>query len=129
MQKGIEFKTHIEYKDNDNIFKGLPVGFLKSNLLAPFNSDKGVISIAITDVLKIQPLDDLKLLFKNYTFKIVVTTISEVQKIINTHFELAESATTNEIIENLEESDFEILSRTSSETVGASAVFTPLIVL
>jgi general secretion pathway protein E len=116
LQKGIEFKAHIEYKDNDNIFKGLPVGFLKNNLLAPFNSDKGVISIAITDVLKIQPLDDLKLLFKNYTFKIVVTTVSEVQKIINTHFELVESATTNEIIENLEESDFEILSRTSSET-------------
>jgi general secretion pathway protein E len=116
LQNGIEFKTRIDYSDNDSIFKGLPVNFLKSNLLAPYSSGKGTISIAITDFLNIQPLDDLKLLFKGYNFKIVLTTVSEVLNIINTHFELAESATTNELIENLEESDFEILSRTSAET-------------
>ena len=116
VQSGLEFKAHIDYHDGDLLFKGLPVNFLKSNLLAPFNSEKGVIKIAITDVLNIQPLDDLKLLFKGHIFKIVLTTKNEVLKVINTHFELVESATTNEIIENLEESDFEILSRTSSET-------------
>jgi general secretion pathway protein E len=116
LQSGLEFKVHIDYHDGDLLFKGLPVNFLKSNLLAPFNSEKGVIKIAITDVLNIQPLDDLKLLFKGHIFKIVLTTKNEVLKLINTHFELVESATTNEIIENLEESDFEILSRTSSET-------------
>jgi general secretion pathway protein E len=116
VQSGLDFKSHIDYHDGDQLFKGLPVNFLKSNLLAPFNSEKGVIHIAITDVLNIQPLDDLKLLFKGYIFKIVLTTRNEVLKLINTHFELVESATTNEIIENLEESDFEILSRTSSET-------------
>lgn len=116
LQNGLEFRSHIEYKDNDSIFKKLPVNFLKSNQLAPFNSGKGIISIAITDILNVQPLDDLKLLFKNYRFKVIVTPVSEVRKIINTHFELAESASTNEIIENLEESDFEILSKTSSET-------------
>lgn len=116
VQNGLEFKAHIDYHDGDLLFKGLPVNFLKSNLLAPFNSEKGVIKIAITDVLNIQPLDDLKLLFKGHIFKIVLTTKNEVLKLINTHFELVESATTNEIIENLEESDFEILSRTSSET-------------
>ncbi len=116
LQNDLEFKAHIEYNDADSIFKSLPVNFLKSNLLAPFSSEKGVIKIAITDALNIQPLDDLKLLFKGYIFKIILTTNHEVLKIINTHFELVESATTNEIIENLEESDFEILSRTSSET-------------
>ncbi len=116
LQNGIDFKNHIDYSDSESVFKGLSINFLKNNLIAPFNSTKGIITIAITDVLNIQPLDDLKLLFKGYAFKIVLTTTSEVLKIINTHFELAESATTNEIIENLEESDFEILSRTSTET-------------
>ena len=116
IQQGLEFKNHIVYNDIDSVFKNLPVNFLKSNLLAPFHSGKGVISIAVTDALNIQPLDDLKQLFKGYILKIVLTTASEVLKIINTHFELAEAVTTNEIIENLEESDFEILSRTSSET-------------
>lgn len=116
LQNGIEFKAHIEYNDSDSIFKGLPVNFLKCNLIAPFSSGKGTIKIAISDPLNVQPLDDLKLLFKGYSFKIVMTITSEVLKIINTHYELVESATTNEIIENLEESDFEILSRTSSET-------------
>ncbi len=116
VQNGVEFKSHIDYHDGDLLFKGLPVNFLKSNLLAPFDSEKGVIKIAITDVLNIQPLDDLKLLFKGNIFKTVLTTKNEILKLINTHFELVESATTNQIIENLEESDFEILSRTSSET-------------
>jgi len=116
LQNGLEFKNHIVYNDADSVFKNLPVNFLKSNQIAPYHSGKGVISIAVTDALNIQPLDDLKLLFKGYTIKIVLTTASEVLKIINTHFELAETVTTNEIIENLEESDFEILSRTSSET-------------
>lgn len=116
LQNGVEFKTEIEYQDNDSIFRGLPVTFLKSNLIAPYSSGKGIIMVAIADILNIQPIDDLKLFFKDYIFKIVLTTKSEVLKVINTHFELIETATTNEIIENLEETDFEILSRTSSET-------------
>jgi len=116
LQNGVDFKTHIDFNDSDSVFKGLPVNFLKNNLIAPFSSGKCIIVVAVTDVLNIQPLDDLKLLFNGYSFKLVLTTVSEVLKIINTHFELAESATTNELIENLEESDFEILSRTSSET-------------
>lgn len=116
LQHGLEFKNHIAYSDNDSVFKNLPVNFLKSNLIAPYHSGKGVISIAVTDALNIQPLDDLKFLFKNYTIKTVLTPVNEVLKIINAHFELAETVTTNEIIEDLEESDFEILSRTSSET-------------
>jgi len=116
LQNGFEFKQYIDYKDKDAIFKSIPVNFLKNNLIAPYNSDKGAISVAVADPLNIRPIDDLKNMFREYKFTIVVTTKDEVLKTINTHFELAESTTTNEIIENLEESDFEILSKTSSET-------------
>lgn len=116
LQNGIEFKTHIEYNDSDAIFKNLPVNFLKNNLIVPFSSGKNVIMMAVADLMKVQPIDDLKLRFKGYRFKTVLSTSGEILKIINTHFELADSATTNELIEDLEESDFEILSRTSTET-------------
>jgi len=115
-QNGVEFKPYVDYNDKTAIFKSIPVNFLKNNLIAPYNSDKGTISVAVADPLNIRPIDDLKNMFKGYKFKTVVTTNDEVLKTINTHFELAESTTTNEIIENLEESDFEILSKTSSET-------------
>jgi len=115
LQNGVEFKNHIDYNDPDSIFKGLPVNFLKNNMLVPFSSAKNTIMIAVTDLMKIQPLDDLKLRFRGYRFKIILTTTVEILRIINTHFELVDSTTTNELIEDLEESDFEILSRTSTE--------------
>ncbi len=115
LQSGIEFKNRIEFNDADSVFKKVSINFLKNNFIAPFSSGKKKIHIAIIDPLNIQPVDDLKKLFNGYTFRIYLAPSAEVTRIINTHFELAESATTNEIIENLEESDFEILSKTSNE--------------
>jgi general secretion pathway protein E len=116
LQNGIEFKARIDYNDSDSLFKGLPLNFLKNNLIVPFSSGKNTVKVAVTDLMKIQPIDDLKIRFRGYNLKIVLTTSAEVLRIINTNFELVDGATTNELIEDLEETDFEILSRTSAET-------------
>ncbi|HOP62702.1 MAG TPA: type II secretion system ATPase GspE [Spirochaetota bacterium] len=115
LQYGIEFKTHLDFTDADDIFKGLSAGFLRNNIIVPFRVSRKKISIATSDLFRIQPIDDLKQMFPGFSTEIVLSSETEIIRIITSFFEGASAATTSEIIEDLEESDFEILSKTSSE--------------
>ena len=115
-QYDIEYRPHIEFEDADELFISIPPPFLKKNNIVPFYNDKKKIYIAITDVLNIHPFDDLKLMFPGYQFVPVLTTGNEVHRIINNYFDVFKEDTTDNVIENLEESEFEILSSPISET-------------
>jgi len=115
-QYGFTYKEILDFRDQDSILKNVPAGFLKSNRIVPFDSTGNRISVAISDISRIQPVDDLMRLFSKRKPVIFVTAETEIYRIINTHFENIQAETTDEIIENLEESDFEILSKTSGET-------------
>ncbi len=78
---GIPFHETIQFENPDNIFSRVPVHFLKKNRLLPFRVVKSTIFVAIIDVLDIQPLDDLKMLFPDYNLEPVLTTEDEVQRL------------------------------------------------
>ena len=67
-------------------------------------------------MLNIQPLDDLKMIFPEYDFEAVLTTEDEIQRIISTISTCMKAESTDDVIEDLEESDFEILTSSISET-------------
>jgi len=113
----IEFNDHLEFNDQDNIFKDIPLTFLHKNNLVPIGYKNKTIKVAITEILNIQPLDDLKMLFPGYRLEPILTIKEEIQKIIHTHFDILKSESTDDLIEDLEESDFEILSSDISETM------------
>lgn len=115
-QYGFAFRESLDFKDADSLFKSVPAAFLKSNRIVPFDSTGGKIKVAINDISQLQPVDDLKMIFRGKKIEIVTAPETEILHIINTHFETVQAETTNEIIENLEEADFEILSKTSGET-------------
>lgn len=115
-QYGFTYRESLDFKDEENLFRSVPANFLKSNRIVPFDATAGRIKVAITDISQLQPVDDLKMIFRNCKIEIVIASETEILHIINTHFETVQAETTNEIIENLEESDFEILSKTSGET-------------
>ncbi len=111
-----DFKPYLDFFDEEQIFKKVPAGFLKNNLIVPYKVVKKKVFIACSDLLRIQPIDDLKKMFSGYETEIHLSSEPEIIRIITSHFEGTGSATTSEIIENLEESDFEILSKTATET-------------
>ena len=115
-QYGFMCREILDFKDPDELFRPVPTNFLKSNRIVPYDSTGGKIRVAINDISQLQSVDDLKMIFRNYPIEMVISSESEILRVINTHFETAQAETTNEIIENLEESDFEILSKTSAET-------------
>jgi len=115
-QYGLPTQVHLEFEDPRDILGNVPVHFLNKNKIVPFKVKKRAISVGIVDALNIQPLDDLKMLFPQYEFEAVLTGEDEVQRIIQTHFDVLKAETTDDVIEDLEESDFEILSSQIIET-------------
>src|SRR6056297_1175586 len=116
IQYDIEYRAHIDFADPEELFVSIPPQFLKKNNIVPFQLENKKIFVAITDVLNIYPFDDLKIMFPDYQFIPVITTSSEVQRIINNYFDVFKEDSTDNVIENLEESEFEILSSPISET-------------
>jgi general secretion pathway protein E len=115
-QYDISFVPHIDFSDPDNLFAAIPVHFMRKNKMIPFRKKGNTILVGIVDVLNIQPLDDLKMLFPQFDFEAVLTTEDEIQRIINTQFNVLKAESTDDVIEDLEESDFEILTSAISET-------------
>ncbi len=115
-QYDMSFMTRLDFSDPDNLFAEIPVHFMRKNRMVPFKIKGGTILVGIVDVLNIQPLDDLKMIFPQYDFEAVLTTEDEIQQVISTHFHVLKDESTNDVIEDLEESDFEILTSSISET-------------
>lgn len=113
---GLETVGKIDYKDSDKIFDNVPAHFLKRNKIVPYQVKDKKIYVAVADALNIQPLDDLKMLFPAYEFEAVLTIEDEIQRTITSHFDKSKQESTHDVIEDLEEADFEILSSQFNET-------------
>ncbi len=115
-QFNIPYVRHLEFNDPEGLFSRIPVFFLKRNRLTPYKVDRKTIHVAVTDALNIQSLDDLKLLYSEFSFEYVLAPEQEIQRIINSYFDILKSDAADSVIENLEESDFEILTSPVIET-------------
>lgn len=115
-QYSIDYVETLEFNDADNILGNIPVQFLKRYKLAPYAVKKNTIRVAINDPLLIQPMDNIKIIYDSYKIIPVLSTEKEILKIINNHFDILKENSTTSVIENLEESDFEILSSPITET-------------
>lgn len=108
---GIAYQKKIDFEDKNELFISVPVHFLRKNRMVPFKAARKTIFVAVVDVLNIQPLDDLKMIFPGYSFEPVLTTEQEIQRLISTHFDVLKRDTAEEAIEDMEDlEDFELLS-------------------
>ncbi|MBP7735819.1 MAG: type II secretion system ATPase GspE [Spirochaetes bacterium] len=115
-QYDMSFMPRLDFSDPDNLFAAIPAHFMRKNRMVPFKKKSNTILVGIVDVLNIQPLDDLKMIFPQYDFEAVLSTDEEIQNVITAHFNVLKDESTNDVIEDLEESDFEILTSSISET-------------
>ncbi|MBN2039851.1 MAG: type II secretion system ATPase GspE [Spirochaetes bacterium] len=113
---GIPYQKKIDFHDPDNTFAGIALHFLKKNKIVPFKKNKDIIYVAVADPLNIRPFDDLKMIFPDHTFEVVLTSEEEISKIIRTHFDSLKADTSEDAMEDLEYEDIEILSSQIAET-------------
>lgn len=115
VQYAVDYVEILEFDDKDSILSIIPVHFLKRYRIAPYSVQKNIIKIAIHDPLLLQPLDNIRILFDTYKIIPVLATDKEIQKIINNNYDILKDDSTTSVIENLEESEFEILSSPVTE--------------
>jgi general secretion pathway protein E len=112
---GIDASSKINF-DGAELMGRISPAFLSKNIIVPFKAEGNVIHVAVADMLNILPIDDLKTIFPGREFKLVLSTKDEIERLIQSHFGSAKNETTNDVIVDLEESDFEILSNNFEET-------------
>ncbi|TAL31358.1 MAG: type II secretion system protein GspE [Spirochaetes bacterium] len=115
-QFGMPYVKSLHFEDKDGVFSQVPVYFLRKNRVAPYRVSGTLIHVAISDPLNFHPFDDLKMIFPGYTLEFALSGELEIQRVIAAHFEMMKGDTTGEVIETLEESEFEILTSPIMET-------------
>ncbi len=115
-QHNLKWLKTLEFEDSEGILKNLPLPFLKKNTVVPFKCVKGIVTIAVDDPFKLQIIDDMRLSFAGRKCEIVIAPPEEILSVIHQYFEPTVSETTDSVIEDLEESDFEILTSGVIET-------------
>ncbi len=113
---GLPYQNGLQFEDREKLFEKIPAHFLKKNRIVPYKTAKNTIFVAMSDVLNIQPLDDLKMLFPNHNLEPVLAMDEEIMRVIQHHFDTTGAETTNEVIEDLEGAEFEILTGPVAET-------------
>jgi hypothetical protein len=98
---GIPYQKDLQFHDDNHVLARIPVYFLKKNQLVPFNVVKNIILVGISDPLNIHPFDDLKMMFPQFNFEPVLTTIEQIREIIGEHFD-TQGDSADEMLDDIE---------------------------
>jgi len=115
-QFGLASQERPEFRLDSELVSSVPTQFLRKNRIVPFRQSGNTLFVAVSDPLNIQAIDDFRMIFPELELETVIVPEHEVIRIISAHFEELKSETTTDVIEDLEESEFEILSSSMSET-------------
>jgi len=115
-QFGLASQERPEFRLDSEVVCNIPTQFLRKNRIVPFRQSGNTLFVAVSDPLNIQAIDDFRMIFPELELETVIVPEQEVIRIISAHFEELKSETTTDVIEDLEESEFEILSSSMSET-------------
>ncbi len=90
-QYRLPFQAHIdEHTVDNNLVLKVPINYAKKNCLLPLSSDGEGVTVAIADPSNFEPLDDLRLLFKQ-PVNAVVAPLEVINEAINRTYDQATS--------------------------------------
>ncbi len=95
-----------EYKIKKEIISQIPLNFVKKHSLIPIEINQKTLTVAMTDPLDLQPLDDINLLL-GYIVEPVICTDEEIKKAINKIYG-GETDSTQKMLSDLKKADDEL---------------------
>ncbi|MBI5417369.1 type II secretion system ATPase GspE [Candidatus Poribacteria bacterium] len=106
-QLGIRFCPDLSiYNINREIINQIPLSFVKKYNLIPITCENKILTVAMTDPLHLQPLDDISLLL-GFSVKPVISTDKEIKESINRIYG-GDTDSTQKMLSDLKKSDAEI---------------------
>ncbi|MDP2898801.1 MAG: ATPase, T2SS/T4P/T4SS family, partial [bacterium] len=106
IQNGIPYLERIDEQVLDKeLLRQVPLAFAKKNKMIPLYADDGIVTVAVSDPLNVQPLDDIGLLLHR-DVEMVLTREKNIIDAINLHYHLHEHAA-ERVVEEMKEDDRE----------------------
>ncbi|MFP3870667.1 MAG: GspE/PulE family protein, partial [Syntrophobacteria bacterium] len=84
-----------------DLVQKLPIQYLKKNLVFPFQANDGTLQVAVNDPLRLEALDDLRILYAKEQIRPVLAPAREITSAINRTYGQAND-TTEQIMQDLD---------------------------
>jgi general secretion pathway protein E len=105
LQLDLEVMESIDDKElRFDLVEKLPIQYLKKHLIFPFQSEHGILQMAVNDPLDLEVLDDLRILFGVDEIKAVLVPAREIVSAINRTYGQAND-TAEQIIQDLDQGE------------------------
>lgn len=98
---GYEFNNRLEFKENE-IFYTIPLDLIKKSRIVPYAIEQNRVMVALRDPNDLHPMDDIRGFLTDYRIRFVLTTETELARIIHSHYEKADTAA-REIMEGMDD--------------------------
>jgi len=119
---GIEYVRKLEYH-HDEVFAQIPLSLIQQSNIVPVLRDQKTIYLALNNPADLHPLDDMQKALHGYRIAYLLTSESEIMRIISSHFDRS-SAAAQEVMEGLSDdySDLEGLSEDSLDLANEAPI-------
>ncbi|UCG11741.1 MAG: type II secretion system ATPase GspE [Deltaproteobacteria bacterium] len=91
-----------------DLVQQLPIQYLKKNLIFPFETEDGILRVAVNDPLRLEFFDDLRILYGKKEIHLVLAPAREIVSAINRTYGQADD-TAEQIIEDLNQEESQSL--------------------
>ncbi|MEQ8353422.1 MAG: type II secretion system ATPase GspE [Leptospiraceae bacterium] len=114
-QYGYKFETKLNYQ-SDPLFSRIPRQLIERNRVIPISRKGKTITVAVANPAEIHPMDDIRQYLKGYRVNFVMSSDTEIMRIIHANFQQA-SATAEEVMEGLDGDEYADLDSLSEDTM------------
>lgn len=114
-QYGFRYESSVNYK-HDPLFESVPLELLEKGRMVPVEKKGKTVTVAIANPDDLHPLDDLRNRLKGYRLQVLLTSETEIIRIIHSHFQKM-NATAEEVMEGLDGDEYPDLDNLSEDTL------------
>lgn len=114
-QYGYKYEAKLNYQ-NDALFEKVPRELIERNRVIPISRKGKTVTVAVANPSEIHPMDDIRKYLKGYRINFVMSSETEIMRIIHANFQQA-SATAEEVMEGLDGDEYADLDSLSEDTM------------
>ena len=114
-QYGYKYEPKLSYNP-DPAFEKVPRTLIERNRVIPISKKGKVVTVAVANPAEIHPMDDIRQHLKGYKVNFVMSSDTEIMRIIHANFQQA-SATAEEVMEGLDGDEYADLDSLSEDTM------------
>lgn len=117
----LEFIEKIDFKQYEEVYKVIPFKLIQKSKFVPisYDSTNKSIIIALTDPTDLHPMDEVKMILRDFEVNFVLSPEPEILRIIHTHFDKT-ATDTKEMMDEMAEGELSEFSDLENDALDLS---------